>query len=67
MKVFPVAGGAPSWWKSGWGQSLISADAERALVSFVEYSKDGRHDMQLTGISTDYEPPAAEPRRKVEP
>lgn len=62
MHVILVAGGTPSWMNSGWGQALKDGEAKRLLVSFVEYSKDGRASMAVTGMDAKYEPKAAEPK-----
>lgn len=37
----------PAWMASGYGGSLLTAEGDRVLVSFVEFSKNPRQQLDL--------------------
>jgi hypothetical protein len=66
VKVFLVVGAAPSWHASGWGAAVRAADADRVLVSFVEYVKSQRQEMAISVPPGPYQPIINRDARAVE-
>lgn len=56
MKVFLVVGASDSWHASGYGRAILQGDAERVLVSFVEYVKNPQQSMRLPSPQAPYQP-----------
>lgn len=55
-----VASPVPSWMRTGYGHSLLAADASALLISFEEFSKRPDTALPITGMSERYEPKAKE-------
>lgn len=62
MKIFMVASTNKSWMNTGYGHSLLAADARDLLVSFEEFSKKPDQRLAVTTMAASYDPKsAAEP------
>lgn len=56
MKIFLVVGAADSWHATGYGHAILVGDADRVLVSFVEYVKNPGQSMRLPSPTAPYKP-----------
>lgn len=54
MKIFLVCSTSKSWMNTGYGHSLLVGDADRLLVSFVEFSKDPNQQLEVTTMTLPY-------------
>lgn len=51
MKVYMVASALPTWMRTGYGHSLLAADATDILVSFVDFMKPGNpHSLTIASM-----------------
>lgn len=58
MKIYIVASTAISWMNTGFGHSLLHADANELLVSFAEFSTKPDQQLAITSMKFPYEPKA---------
>lgn len=56
MKIFLVCSTSKSWMNTGYGHSLLAGNADRLLVSFVEFSKDPKQQLAVTTMADSYNP-----------
>lgn len=56
MKIFLVCSTGKSWMSTGYGHSLLAGDADRLLVSFVEFSKDPAQQLAVKTMQFPYAP-----------
>lgn len=56
MQIYLVASTASSWMNTGYGASLLAGDAEKLLVSFVEFSSKPDQNLAVTTMRLPYDP-----------
>lgn len=61
MKIFMVCSTSKSWMNTGYGHSLLAANADELLVSFEEFSKNPGQQLRVTTMAPSYSP-AREPQ-----
>lgn len=66
MRIFLVAGADQTWHNTGYGASLLAGDANRILVSFVEYIKNPDLRMALKAPEGPYQPIINRDKRAID-
>lgn len=56
MKIYLVVGASVSWRNSGYMHAVLNGNADRLLVSFVEFSKDPKQQLAVTTMADSYNP-----------
>lgn len=56
MKIFLVCSTSKSWLSTGYGASLLAGNADRLLVSFVEFSKNPKQEIDCSSMPRNYNP-----------
>jgi len=56
MRIFLVCSTAKNWMATGYGASLLAGDANRLLVSFVEFTKNPDQQLAVSGMPNPYVP-----------
>lgn len=51
-----VASPVPSWMRTGYGHSLLAADAPRLLISFEEFAKRPETSLPIADMGSTYTP-----------
>lgn len=68
-RIFMVASTAKAWMDTGYGHSLLAAEARDLLVSFEEFSKKPTQQLAVRTMALTYTPKAKEddllPRRTL--
>jgi hypothetical protein len=56
MKIYLVCSTAKNWMATGYGGALVHGDADRLLVSFVEFVKNPAQQLAVTDMPSPYVP-----------